>query len=212
MIKYLIKFTSKENYAEDFLNGKLYMHSARYYHELERKGKHGQGDIREGSVFSNIAIYKNLGYAIYCTYAVEEEEILNNRIVIDEKVINDFHCENGYLVLTDYAKFDSLLPTCSTEGYALSHGKINYGFTTLELSKHLFTENVADNLFIKDPYFKYQHEYRIIVYESISSSESPNLSKVYTIPGGIRRFSMKLSVNNLTKNGHSYALDLKDYK
>jgi len=36
-IKYLIKFVSKRDYAESLLDGNLFMHTAHYYHELEKK-------------------------------------------------------------------------------------------------------------------------------------------------------------------------------
>lgn len=67
-IKYLIKFVSKRDYGESLLDGKLFMHTAHYYHELEKKYGPGQGDLREGNVIPGIAIYQVLSRLL-----IEEE-------------------------------------------------------------------------------------------------------------------------------------------
>ena len=47
MLFFFVKFTAKESYARDFLSGRLYANTVRYFRELESKG---QGDRHEGLV------------------------------------------------------------------------------------------------------------------------------------------------------------------
>ena len=58
-IKYLIKFVSKKNYAEDLVAGKLFMRPASYYHILEQRMGAGQGDLGEAGIVDGICIYKH---------------------------------------------------------------------------------------------------------------------------------------------------------
>ena len=62
MIKYLIKFVSEEQHAEDLLDGNLFMYPAGHYHTLEL----GRGDIREGALSDSICFYQYINYPIYC--------------------------------------------------------------------------------------------------------------------------------------------------
>ena len=69
-IKYVIKFVSTEKYADRLLDGNLFMHSARYYHLLEQENGIGQGDLREGWIFPEIMMYKNIDHPVFCLYTV----------------------------------------------------------------------------------------------------------------------------------------------
>ena len=102
MIRYLVKFVAKEAYADDLLDGNLFMHCGKYYHDLERRYGVGQGDIREGSIFANEAIYKNIYYPIYCMYKIKDEDIADGHVVIDRRVIKDFDCQNGFIVIIPF--------------------------------------------------------------------------------------------------------------
>ena len=105
MIKYLIKFVSKKDHADTLLDGKLYMNAAAYYRNLEV----GQGDECEGAISHNVKIFKNDDFYVYCMYAVQDNDLNENLILINEKTINDFKCSNGYLVLIKYDEFINMI-------------------------------------------------------------------------------------------------------
>lgn len=50
LIKYLVKFVTEEAYANDLLDGKLFMRPARYFRSLESENlDHSRGDQTEGA-------------------------------------------------------------------------------------------------------------------------------------------------------------------
>lgn len=124
MCKYLIKFTSKKKYANDLLNGKLYMHSARDYHKLEIEKGAGQGDLAEGAFFNNAQIYRFNDYPLFCMYSVETDDIIDKTISIPYRLVNDFECEKGYLILIDYNCFIEDIKSCNTNGFSLYAGRV----------------------------------------------------------------------------------------
>ena len=158
-IKYLIKFIPEKQYVESLLDGNLFMRCARYYQRLEMQKGPGQGDLREGSIFPNTMIYKNLDLPIYCMYMVEEDDIVDGYTMIHPNVVEDFGCQAGYLVLIDYIHFCNAIKTINTEGHELKGGKVKYGVASSDTSSYLLIENTVDNLFLKDPYFAHQKEF-----------------------------------------------------
>ena len=207
-ISFVIKFVSTEEYADNLLNGKLFMHSARYYHLLEQERGAGQGDIREGWIFPEIMMYKNIDYPIYCLYAVSAEEIKESQIKIPQKVISDFHCENGYLVLIDFNQFEVALAHCDTHGYELCGGLVTYGIPSRELSAKLVLPENTDNLLIKHPAFQHQQEYRLIVYQKISNEKCPEITTEYNLAHDIRSFSSKIAIRDLNFDKNYYYIDI----
>lgn len=168
MIKYLIKFVSQLEHAEQLINGEFFMRPASYYHHLEN----GQGDLAESALIHSVAIYKNTQYAIYCLYSVDEKDIGNDgNIYISQKCIEDFHCENGFAVIIDYEKFEKLLPMIQTEGYQLWGGRVRYRKLTYEDMPNMMDMGSIDNLFTKRPYFAYQKEYRIVIAKNVSEEK-----------------------------------------
>lgn len=164
MPRYLIKFVSQLSYAEDLRSGKLFMRPASYYHDLEL----GQGDVTEGAISHEAAIYQNSQWAIYCMYTVKDDDIDNDgNIHISNRVINEFTNRDGYAVIVDRDKFEKRLSTVKTNGYALQAGEINYHYITFEDMGTMLTTNRPLNLAIKHPYFKYQNEYRIVVSRAV---------------------------------------------
>lgn len=168
IISYFIKFVSKEKYADSLLNGDLFMRCASYYHDLERKQGRGQGDIGEAMVFPGLGIYKNADLPFFCLYSVDETEIIDGTIRIPSRVVQDFGCEQGYLVLIDFEGFEKALPSCDTQGYPMNGRQIVYGKPSEELSRKFFADDPsAMNLFVKSEAFSHQKEYRLVVYHPI---------------------------------------------
>lgn len=223
MLKYLIKFVSQEKYADELMNGKLFMRCAQYYHDLERRHGAGQGDLREGVIFPGHAIYKNTSIPIFCLYSVDETDIVEDMIHIPNKVIKDFGCEQGFLVLIDFDGFEEALTSCDTHGYALKGGRVTYGTPSMSLSQYFLTDDhQALNLLVKSEYFSYQKEYRIIVCQQlplcyhmevldgidVKVIDSDQMKITYLIPGGLHSISRKIAVNNLIHTDTEYQLQI----
>ena len=211
MIKYLIKFVSKEEYATSLLDGNLFMHCARYYHMLEEKYGPGQGDLREANIIPDISMYKNVNLPIFCLYSVESEDIFDDKIVIDKSIIKDFGCEQGFLVLIEYVRFEEAIKHCKTNGYQLDAGPVSYGTPSEELIIKWFEPGEIGNLFVKHPFFKNQKEYRIVVCKTIDEKwksceikgrkisvlDVESMAVSYYIPGGLHSFATCHKISEL---------------
>ena len=203
MLKYLLKFVSEKEYAEQLVSGKLFMRPALYYHRLEN----GQGDIREAAVDSHTRMYKCSHYSIYCMYAVHAEDLRDNTIMISKRCIDDFKCENGYIVLIDAEEFKKRLPTVKTDGHGLRGGQVIYRMLTFPDVERFLTTTDTDNLFIKHPYFSYQHEYRIVVEENLKDYNKTRYEqKEYWFPQTLDSISKTIPVSSLIKKEDLYLL------
>lgn len=89
-IKYLLKFTSKYEYAKDLLDGKLFVNQAAYFHNIEAAG---QGDIREGAFSHNSMAYVGNSHPIYCFYAAYEDQCVDDKIIVPSRLITDFQAK-----------------------------------------------------------------------------------------------------------------------
>lgn len=196
MIHYLLKFVSKDCYADFLLDGKMLMRQAKYFRALEE----GRGDMMEAALSHDICMYGDSDYLIYCLSCVEEDDIQNGVYRIDEKLIKDFDCENGYLVLIDFKEFKKNLRYSETCGYSLDGGKIQYGKIPFRLMDYLF-RNPGANLFIKRPAFKYQKEYRLVVYRN-------NLSEFICKISDMRQYAQKIAITSLPRESDQYLLRL----
>lgn len=226
MIKYLIKFVSTKSHAEHLINGNLYMNAVAYYrgHDLER----GQNDRYEGAISHEKQLFKNEDYYVYCMSAFQEQDIKNNSIIIDEKIISDFKCENGYLVLVKYDDFVNML---SNKMLKIDESKIpykelvlwglvTYGNIGLTLCKKFLVETKCDHFFIKDPYYKYQKEFRIIVRERAEMIFKEELldgkykvfdkysQKTFSFIKDLRSIAQIVSINDIKQIDGSYRLNL----
>ena len=137
-IKYLAKFVSEESFANDLICGNLFMRPVWYFRELEKKNRiAGQGDMREGAVFVEekenqhyyMECFENSDVPIFCTYIIYDEDILDGRVYIPQKVITDFHCQDGYVVLIDYLPFQDALKTL-VRRFSYCEGAVHYRFPT----------------------------------------------------------------------------------
>ena len=211
MIKYLVKFVSKESYANDLLNGKLFMHCAKYYHELEKKYGPGQGDVREGLLFPNAAIYRNIHYPIYCLYMIKDKDIIDGLVTIDKRVLKDFNCQHGFMVFIPFDSLDDILENADTDGYAMDGSEVWYGVPSPEESMMIINDERALNLIVKNPSFRYQREYRFIVFKNIYQDDSsiPE-ERTFTVhlAKPLTGLAKKIPISSLKETETGYLLDL----
>lgn len=183
MIKYLLKFVNQEAHAKTLLAGQLFMRPAGYYHALEQ----GQGDLREAAISHNVCIYKHAMVPIYCMYAISDTDINTNRILISQKCIHDFKCENGYIVIIEFSEFENKLRTLNSNGYEVDAGLVKYRILSLSDTQELLIDNTVKNLFVKHPAFSYQKEFRVIVAKQLYKPGDPPVDNI------TYRFSCALS-------------------
>lgn len=214
-IQYLIKFVSKKEHADILYHGDLFMHSAEYYHQFEEQG---QGDKGEASIFPGVCMYRGGEYPIYCMTAINSDNISDGNILINKRIIKDFKCDDGFLVLIDFKSFLSRLKFLETNNNPYHHQPIVYGTPSFELSAKWLCENSLDNLFVKHPFFSYQQEYRIIVFEPLHPRIEKEIhdgismdvayydtSRTYRIPKGLQDISKIYQINTLqVKNDYLY--------
>lgn len=153
-------------------------------------------------------------YPIYCMTAIKSDNIADSNILINKRIIKDFKCDDGFLVLIDFKSFLSCLKFLETNNNPYHHQPIVYGTPSFELSAKWLCENSLDNLFVKHPFFSYQQEYRIIVFEPLH----PRIEKeihdgismdvayyAYRIPKGLQDISKIYQINTLqVKNDYLY--------
>ncbi len=157
-IVYVLKFTPKEAYIDDLLDGRLYMNAAGYYHGLPGE----QGDPLEASLSYGMGIYANWLLPIYCMFTVRESDIVDNTVVISRRMIDEFRCTDGWIGIVRYACFERLLNRAIDSGNGISlHDTVFYGATTPSVTTKAF-QGIPHNLVIKTPRYAYQREYRII--------------------------------------------------
>lgn len=243
-IKYLAKFVSEESFANDLICGNLFMRPVWYFRELEKKNRiAGQGDMREGAVFVEekenqhyyMECFENSDVPIFCTYIIYDEDILDGRIYIPQKVITDFHCQDGYVVLIDYLPFQDALKTLGRR-FSYCEGAVHYRFPTRAESIKMFCDETVDNLFYKSPYFRYQKEHRIVVGEYVNGTRTVALTsegkkehikvsrygfpdksfdstkwmpyKIYKLDDDMKQYARKITISSLERNEDQYVLIL----
>ena len=200
-IKYLLKFVKQKEHAEALLSGTLYMRPASYYHKGE-SGKFGQNDIREAAVSNEFQVYKHNRCPIYCMTAVAEDDIVSGQFIIPEKCIQDFDCENGYVVIFKFDVFEERLKTLLSEGYCVCGGLVNYHIITFDEMGQLMGDDSPKNLFIKHPYFSYQKEFRIVVCKELYKINEPAIEfKEYRFPDDLRDIAACIHIPKLHQNG-----------
>lgn len=157
-IAYLLKFTPKEAYIDDLLNGHLYMNAAGYYHSLPGE----QGDPLEASMAPGVCLYGYTCLPIYCMYTVSENDIVDNTVKIPIRMIQEFGCADGWIGIVQYDSFARLADRhTADDGSIYAHGPISYGVPGPKLIREIF-EGIPHNLVIKTPKYAYQKEYRIV--------------------------------------------------
>lgn len=216
MIKYLLKITPKKQYAQDLIDGKLYMNSAAYYRYIEN-GTKGQEDPMEAAVSSTNKIFINSLYPIYCMHKVEDSEVKYGKIHISKCVVEELGTKYGYIVQLPYNLFLKRLITCDTNGHRLCYGPVHYGFIDLPISKKLFAESDVKQLFIKSEKFSEQREYRIVICELLGREFGSQMldgmevpvetgfdHKIYKIPHGFSDIMKLYKISELNHDNDFY--------
>lgn len=200
-IQYLLKFVARKEYAEMLLDGYFFMRPAEYYHRGE-VSKLGQNDIMEAAVSHQLRIYKHGRCPIFCMSMIQDTDIEQGKVTISEQCIEDFHCEDGYLVIINFEEFEKKLHTLYSEGYCVCGGPVNYRNITLEEMCKLMGDNSPKNLFIKHPLLAYQREFRIVVCKELYKINEPAIDeKVYCIPSNLRSIASYVKISSLIQNG-----------
>ena len=208
MKKYFLKFVSKEEYADYLLSGKLYMHTARYYRDMGRKEGDGQGDSKEGNCFPGLEAFSNIDYPIYCLYTIFENDIKDGVVTIDKRVVEDFNCKNGYVVVLECNKFEKALEKVETFGYELGGGCVKYAPLAYSEVEESFRSDCALNLYHKNACFSYQKEYRLVVFKRMDINRDENAGYVYEMEKDISDFAYKIAVRSLESSEEGYVLRL----
>ena len=207
MIRYLLKFVFEKAYAEALLNGELFMRPACYYHKLEM----GQGDIYEAALSHDMCVYKHSRVPVFCACAVNDREITDDSFAVSERCIKDFKCENGYVVILDFQKFEQALSTLLSSGYEVDGGLVNYHKLTFEDMGELIGDNTARNLFVKHPYFSYQKEFRIVVCREVYKlGDRPVDSIIYRFPRDLTGIAVCKEVAEFKQDAH-YLFHVPDF-
>ena len=220
-IKYLIKFVSLKEYADNLLNGFLYMNAANYYAERERtSGTRGIGDIREAAISHSKQIQKSPSFYIYCMFAVFDNDIIDDKIKISNEIIKDFECVKGYAVVIEYDKFKKALDSLDSK-FSYCRGLVDYKTITEKDTIKFLTSNNNDHLFIKHPAFSHQQEYRIVVEEKAKRKKAVKIydgincvflgeyePKCFYIKDEIKQFTKIYSLEKTIKDNKFTYLEL----
>ncbi|MGL5978863.1 MAG: hypothetical protein ACRCZJ_07715 [Erysipelotrichaceae bacterium] len=208
-IKYLIKIYREEFCVDELLNnGCLYMRPVSYFTRVNVKTTvSGQRDIGEGVSLGFIRVHQD--NAIYCMYAVYDDQIDGNFILINKKAIYDF-CGipmNGFLAIFPYKRFIESLNNGFFDGYKLTHGLVNYSILSIEEDcNNLCNLNDKNHIFNKHPSFQHQQEYRIVSDLRLTKTyykieDCPNYKAI--VPNTII-FGMKFSTSALENYNLEY--------
>lgn len=205
MIKYLIKFVSCEEHAQMLIDGEMFMRPASYYHHLET----GQGDPSEAGVLDGIGIYMNSNIPIFCMYCVFDNDIIDGKILISKRVIEDFKCEDGFLVLLEYEEFEKRLLTVKTNGYQLDAGRVGYAYKKFDGLADMLNDKSGKSLFIKNPYFSYQKEFRIVIAKSVDMVNNQLAeSVIYEFETTLGDITKKIKISELEHDDKNYYIQL----
>lgn len=157
-IRYLIRFFDEEYKVKYLFDNGLFMNAASTYHRIEKDSL--KWDYSEGAV-CDCSAYKNSDRPIWCCSAAFEENIIDNHIVMDTQILDDFNCRNGYAVIFNTSKFLKAIEENPNNLHASSYGLIKYG--KRNPGKILMNNHFASALFIKHPVFKHQQEFRYCI-------------------------------------------------
>lgn len=134
-IAYLLKFAPKEAYIDDLINGRLYMNAAGYYNGLPSE----QGNPLEASMAPGVCLYGYTCLPIHCMYTVRENDIVNNTVKIQKRMIQEFGCADGWIGIVQYDSFARLADRqIADDGNIYAHGPISYGVPGPKLIREIF--------------------------------------------------------------------------
>ena len=153
--------------------------------------------------------------------AVTSADIIDGSILINKRMVRDFKCQDGFVVLINFKLFQNRLKYLDTYGNSYHQGLVQYGIPSLELSKKWFSKNSLNHLFVKRPFFSYQKEYRIIVLDPLFPRMEKEVhdgmdmnvayydtSRTYHITKGLQDISQIYPINLLRYDDDVYYIDL----
>lgn len=212
----LLKFTSKERYADDLLSGKLYMNPLSFFKKLSKKeSRSGQQDSIEGFVgyisksqITNYFIYDPMFdlaekiiiindsidfFNIFCMYMLHldnEKKVFHP--ISEELLKSDTTLGSWCVYISDSNEFISRLSKaikkkCDEQELSVAiWGPIQYA---------PIDEDIGDrSIFNKNTDYQYQNEWRIAV-ASIFSLDTPIILEI----GDIRDIARKIPLDSLSK-------------
>ncbi|WP_346698386.1 hypothetical protein [Thomasclavelia spiroformis] len=208
-IQYLIKFQSKQTYAEALREkGELFMQSVETYINIEKyQNNHGQGDIREAIYFDCVRV--GIDHPTYCMYAVTRDSIINGNLHFSPRMIEDFSNKEGYITVITAKEFLNKLLQKHADAIQ-EIGLVQYVNRTLQDDKKYFGRRLPH--FFKDVEFNYQKEFRIVMKDkltlvNIPYNETPNLDKFLKDKNiHCKRYETKCYyIGNLTDISYTYS-------
>lgn len=188
-IKYLIKFTEKEKYANDLISGKLFMRPTvafvkMFYDEYFKIFKEYDddkffyfvknysgciGDFTEARLVGQTGIKANTCIPIFCLTCVGSSQVKYNNsetiIELDKKTVDGFaSCGYKYAVLIQFDEFEkNLLKYLNDIKTIGGFGKVIYSkLQDIESIQDCFSNmKYGKNLLYKNSFFSHQKEFRI---------------------------------------------------
>ena len=199
-IRYLLKFVSKDDYAQSIIEGKLYMRTANYYRTIfESESK----DPYEGSVSHKSMIFKGSNHYIFSTYQLTNK-MINENATINIDLVKHFGCQEGFIVLLDFKKFSNLLKNSSNNSYELIGFSITYcNNINMKMTKTMLLGNHYESLAIKPTKFKDENEYRFV---SGNASDDDTIPYILDMGFSLKNCSKVFSVRELFKNKNSISM------
>ncbi len=211
-IVYLIRFFDEEYKVNYLFDKGLYMSPACSYHKTDKHTL--KWDYSEAAI-SDCFAYKNSEKPIWCCTAVFKENIINNTIILDKKLLDDFSCKEGYAVIINVDRFLDAINTNPYNYYSYAYGVVKY--TQRKAKEILLNNHFASSLFVKYPQFRHQQEFRFCIdynCEKIFEKDVNNIFQLGTeqdvLKGhrpfeyqlkNIEMFSQKLLFKEFVKNG-----------
>lgn len=190
-IKALVKVTSKEGYAEDFRNGKLYMNELRYFTKCEKRELEDKLEGRAASIcYQNVCINliesMELCRPVFCMYGLYDTKFGNTQFISISDKMRYFG--EYAVVITNVAEFLRRLDQIGVEFSPIKYQNVD---------KYNLDSRIPYNpIYRKVEYFKYQQEFRLVkpdLYLTKNSTEK--YSEFHTldddhlelfVPGGLQ--------------------------
>lgn len=212
-IKALVKVTSKENYAEDFRNGKLYMNELRYFtkceqRELEDKLEGRAASIMYQNVCFNLIESMALCRPVFCMYGIYDTKFGSAHFV---SICDKMKYFGKYaVVVTNVAEFLRRLDQIGVEFSPIKYQNVD---------KHNLDSRIPYNpIYRKVEYFKYQQEFRLVMpnlYLTKNSAEKYSELQILDddhyelfVPGGLRDITSPVLPIEQLLLPKRYAIDL----
>lgn len=238
---FYFKITREEKWANDIIQGKLFMNTINFYKKLEKEeGLKGQGDKdeltiklnpidatiiakdrKDGSELARIPVgMKNLNIEfdndkkkpVFCIIAItlddmeiveDDGNLIRLKLNFSEKEIDRLKSEFGqYVVFIKAFRFqEKLEKSLNSLGINWTLDKVNYTNENMNKRLELTKNNDLKRFLYKDPDFKYQKEYRLILDEDVEDNKILEIEKISKDDGFL------INIDSLLNFGLVYNID-----